>query len=139
MNIRKKEKRLIIALMIIVLICLLFFSSVAFGQVSDPSPLGDVHGTVFYSDGRRLPLNDSTNATDLMVVNKDTNSNIVFTTNESGGYDSGDILQAGNYTIYACYQNTVVASHDFAINRNLALGDSNDIPLDLTTSRTSTN
>lgn len=47
-----KEKRLICAIMVFVLICLLFFSSVAFGQVSSP-PLQDpnIIGTVFYSDG----------------------------------------------------------------------------------------
>jgi len=131
MNIKQKEERLIIAVMVFVLICLLLFSSVAFGQVSDP--LCGVHGTVSYSDGRPLPLNDSLNATDIMVVNKDTNENTVFTTNNTGFYDSGMVYEPGNYTVYAIYKNTVVGSHD------ATLTSGSNVLVDLTTSRMSTN
>jgi hypothetical protein len=131
MNVKQKEKRLIIALMLFVLISLLFFSSVAFGQLSDP--LGGVYGSIYYNDGKPLPLNDKGTATDIMIVNKDTNQNTVITTNDSGFFSANNTYTPGNYTLYACYKNTVVGSSDFNLT-----GGSN-IPLDLTTSRMSTN
>jgi len=58
MNINLKKERLILALMILVIIYLLFFSSVAFGQVSLPQQKYNVSGIVFYSDGK-TPLVDN--------------------------------------------------------------------------------
>lgn len=131
MNDEKEKEVRICVFMVFVLIFLLFFCSVAFGKVSDP--LGGIYGTIYYSDGKPIALNDSVNATDLMVVNKDTNSSQVFTTNDSGYYNKNNTYQSGNYTLYACYKNVVVASSDFTLT-----GGSN-IQLDLTTSRMSTN
>lgn len=85
MNDEKEKEVRICVFMVFVLIFLLFFCSVAFGKVSDP--LGGIYGTIYYSDGKPIALNDSVNATDLMVVNKDTNSSQVFTTNDSGYYN----------------------------------------------------
>jgi DNA-binding beta-propeller fold protein YncE len=128
----KKEKQIsIIVIIVIVLICLLFFSSVVFGQMSDP--FSTIHGNVYCNDGKLLVLNDSSNATDLLVVNKDTNHNTVLTTDNSGVYDSGSIFEPGNYTLYAYYNNAVIGSRDFTIMSGA------DTPLDLTTSRTPTN
>jgi DNA-binding beta-propeller fold protein YncE len=128
---KRKEERLIRALMVFVLISLLFFSSVVFGQMSDP--FSTIHGNIYCNDGKLLVLNDSSNTTDLLVVNKDTNHNTVLTTNNSGVYDSGSIFEPGNYTLYAYYNKDVIGSRDFTIMSGA------DTPLDLTTSRMPTN
>jgi hypothetical protein len=68
-----------------------------------------------------------------MLVNKDTNSNVVFPTNDSGFYDGNNTYEPGNYTLYAIYKNTVVGSNDFTLTSGT------NIQMDLTTSRIPTN
>jgi hypothetical protein len=131
----KKNDRLIRAVMVLILICLLFICSVASGQILSPSDFGSVSGTTYYSDGvTPLPLNDTNNGSYIALFNTTTNSRITyFNTDNFGKYTSPQV-PAGSYQILAMYNNNNVVN-----NSTFSIVAGQNVPLDLDTSRTSTN
>lgn len=131
---KRDEDRLIRALMVFVLICLLFHMNLAvtFGQMVSPQKHGNVKGTIYYSDGvTPLAVNDKQNGSYIQLWNTTTDTiTASFPTNDYGKYASPSVPEGSYYLDVLVKNNLKGASKAFYI-----VGDQN-ISVDLTTSRT---
>jgi hypothetical protein len=135
----EKEKRLIYAFMVLVLICLLFFSSVAFGQVTPPqyNGSGRISGTIFYNDGvTPFFLNNSTGRVE--ITNATTNVNVALLYTDSAGHYISSYLPAGNYQVHVggVSGNSIVSISNFY---NVSIISGQVATVNVTTSRMLTN
>ncbi|MGB9941073.1 hypothetical protein [Methanosarcina sp.] len=106
MNINLKEERLILALMTLVIIYLLFFSSVAFGQVKLSRQKHNVSGTVFYSDGKTPLIDNSSTHIDLFNADVGDYFDWDGTDTDSNGYYSFTNVPPGTFAfIHTRYPN----------------------------------
>lgn len=108
-----KEKRLICAIMILVLICLLFLSSVAFGQLSVSSlGNGTVEGYVFFNDSETPLVLDNTSGNYLQMINLDHDK--IFNTTTFYWSPTPNYFEvrgsAANYTLNVFYKNKLIGT-----------------------------
>jgi len=132
MNINLKKERLILALMILVIIYLLFFSSVAFGQVSLPQQKYNVSGTVFYSDGKTPLVDNSSTHVDLFNADIGDYFDWDGTHTDSNGYYSFTNVPPGTYSLDVSYSGDIVGTEIFTLTNS-------NIVADVTTQRMLTN
>jgi hypothetical protein len=133
---KKKEERLLVALMVFVLISLLFFSPVAFGQsVSVSSGYGAITGTVYSNDGvSPLLLNDADHGSCLELFNTTTGNRTAWFDDDASGLYTSKPVPAGSYILKAFLKDALVGNSTV-----FTLNDSEIKTIDLQTSRMPTN
>lgn len=136
MNLKRNEEKLIVAFMIFSLICLLFFSPVAFGQaISLPIGYSAVTGTIYSNDGvTPLQVADTFNGSYIGLYNATTDNRTSYYTNDLMGLYSTGSVTPGNYYLKVFAKDALVGrSTVFALNENEIK------TVDLQTSRMPTN
>ena len=111
---KERNERLIKALMIIVLICLLIIGtgSVAFGQIARPQDMGYISGTIYYNDGvTPLLINNLTSDDHIELWDLTTNTATILYTDENGVYTSSAI-PVGPYRVAVWYDGSYAGSTD---------------------------
>ncbi len=133
---KQKNEKLIRAVMLLILICLLFsgYCSVAFGQITRPQDKGYVTGTIFYNDGiTPLLVNDSLYASQVELWNVTSNTASILYTDDNGYYTSSGV-PAGTYKVYVKYENNYAGETD-----NFSVIAGQNVTANVKTSRMPTN
>jgi hypothetical protein len=109
---KERNERLIKALMVLVLICLLLIgnSSVAFGQITRPQDMGYISGTIYYEDGiTPLVIDNLTSDDHIELWDLTTNTARILYTDENGLYTSTSI-PTGPYRVAVWYDGIYAGS-----------------------------
>ena len=121
-------------LMVIMLICFLFNSPVAFGQITRPQDTGSISGTILYNDGiTPLLVNSTGYASQVELWNLTSATASVFYTDNNGFYTSPSV-PAGAYKLYVKYNNNYAAETD-----NFSVIAGQNLTVNVKTSRMPTN